>query len=292
MWLSYMLVLSGMLATIESKNGKYRMNCEPKWNPINNDLKISKAFNTWGRVIKDNIDRPTFQCKMLKKIRKVYNTILQARRNCYADVKKTKSRQKKIADHEKKKARRLALAAEKAEERQEKKDARALKRELKAAEKEQQESSRKRRDDEDSFVLTAEDAEDSSVDASELTDIENEEFTDETFDDSISDICNEDSVDSYDQETCATVRSLEDKNRKEIVYKIGNGGKAMKKWIDIYFPKDNELPKGSGCKKQEMIKRVKKHTKRIIAKRTEYPTSKTKNKKQDEKEKREEEKDE
>jgi hypothetical protein len=52
----------------------------------------------------------------------------------------------------------------------------------------------------------------------------------------------------------------------------------MKKWIEIYFPKENELPKGSKCKKQNMIKRVKKHTKRIINKRTEFPTSKTKTK--------------
>lgn len=251
-----------------------------EWNYPARGGRLTQITTHLSKLCKGYIDRPTYQCRCLKRQRTLFWSLVKARRVCIS--------RKREADRQSDKKQRKA----------EKNDNKSKKRREATYVFDDQ------FDDEDDFDESLD-----ALDLDQMGDLTNEAnwaqnledgsvITNNDMDTLINDQCSAEEIDADDsddaQEECTELRQAaedlrsdsddeEAKERAEIIFRIIRMHRAMGNWAKTY------VAAGPYCdKQQKMSKRIVKNRRRMQKKRKEYPTNPTKLKKQRQQERAEE----
>lgn len=250
----------------KDQNQRQAKQCVQKeWSFPERGGRLTQIVTHLSKICKGYIDRPTYQCRCLKRQKTLFWSLVKSRRVCI-------SRKREAERH-----------AEKKKNKDEK----------------NKNKSRKRReeDEEDMVDLSMlmddnEDVQDSEAgqyletEASLADAMEaGHNITQDEMSTLVSDTCDVDDDSEDAEEECSTLRQAADdlrangededvKERAEIIYRITRMHRAMGNWAQTY------IADGNYCDKQaKMMKRISKNRRRMQRKRLAYPTNPLKLKK-------------
>jgi len=233
--------------------------------------RLTQITTHLSKICKGYIDRPTYQCRCLKRQRTLFWSLVKARRVCI-------SRKRDAQTQSDKKQRKAEKNSNKSRTRRQNDDL-----------SEDFDDSDDFDEDTDVLDSTASETLLAESDLAEAIEAGGE-LTDTLMDDLINEQCVVDTDDSEDaQEECADLRQAaedlhnsgsdeeteEAKERADIIFRIIRMHRAMGNWAMTY------VAEGPYCDKQQKLsKRIVKNRRRMQRKRKNYPTNPTKLKKQ------------